>query len=118
MLEDAPTNIPPGDSWHSEWQRWFKRVCLRLAGWNQTKTATLTHDFGAIGAGGLLATTLTVMGVRQGDGVLVTPYSGLTGIIYYGEITANDTVRVCAQNVTSGSLNPISTTFRIIVFMQ
>jgi hypothetical protein len=117
VIEEAPTNEPVKDGWTNGWTRWFKLIQLSLSGWRGSKTTSLTHDFGAIGAGLIGSTTATVSGARAGDGVQITGAS-TTGIIYYGVVTANNTVTIYAQNVTSGSINPASTTFRIIVFMQ
>jgi phage head maturation protease len=117
-MTDAPTNEPVDKGWTRGWERWLQLVKLGLSGWRKSVTATLAHDFASIAAGALASTTLTVKGVRQGDGVDIHPYSATAGIVYYGIVTANDTVTIYAQNVTAGAVDPASTTFRVIAFQQ
>jgi hypothetical protein len=100
------------------WQNWFIQAWEALTGWKKTWNKTLTHDFATLIAEATDSATLTIKGARQGDGVQVTPYEATAGVVYYGVVTANDTVTIYAQNCKSVSVNPASTTFRVIVFQN
>lgn len=115
MMDEAPTNEQP---WTTGWILWLKKVSLRLGGWKKTQTATLTYDFALTASLNQWSTTLTVTGVRVGDPAIVTPETPTDGIIYQAVVTANDTVTLYAYNVSGASVNPTSTTFRVIVFQQ
>ena len=114
----APIRQPAGDSWAGEWISWFQNVfeCLR---WKKSFNYTFVIDFGSVSANSQsTASTVTIPGVRQGDAVDVTPFSDTSGIKYKALVTADDTVSVFACNFTAGSINPASTTFRIIVLQN
>ncbi len=123
-------NQPPlGEGWpvnnaglamlSTSWSNWIHQIWLGLSGWKKTFNATKTYDFGAVSANATLTGgTVTIVGVRTGDGVQVTPLAKTSGIIYDGVVTANDTVTLYANNITTGSINPASTIFRVIVFQN
>lgn len=118
MNNNAPIRQPAGDSWPSEWAAWFQNVfeCLR---WKKSFNYAFVIDFGAVAANSQsAASTVTITGVRQGDAVIVTPLADTVGIAYKAIVTGNDTVSVFACNFTAGSINPASTTFRIIVLQN
>lgn len=87
-------------------------------GWKKTYTASLTHDFGSINAQTQATQTVTVTGARSGDAVIVRPTTAVNGIILDGTVTAADTVTVRAVNYSSGSIDPASQEYRVIVIQQ
>jgi hypothetical protein len=100
------------------WASWFNQVVTALLGWKKTYTTTLTHDFGSINAQVQATQTVTVLGARTGDAVLVRPTTAVNGIILDGTVTASDTVTVRAVNYSSGAIDPASQVYRVIVFQQ
>jgi hypothetical protein len=120
-----PINNPPlrdlaGDDseWTSPWAVWFTQVLSAIFGWRKTYTATKTHDFGNIVAQSQDTTTVSVIGARSGDAVLVRPTTAVNGIILDGTVTALDTVTIRAVNYSSGAIDPASQVYRVIVFQQ
>lgn len=113
--------LPAGDasaSWTKPWGNWFTQVFLALQGWSRTYTATLTHDFGSISAQSQATQTVTVTGAQAGDAVIVRPTTAVNGIILDGTVTAANTVTVRAVNYSSGSIDPASQVYRVIVVQQ
>lgn len=115
-----PINSPPlRDGFGTpSWAGWFTQVMTALLGWKKTYTASLTHDFGSISAQSQATQTVTVTGARTGDAVLVRPTTAVNGIIMDGTVTAADTVTVRAVNYSSGSIDPGSQVYRVVVFQQ
>lgn len=124
MKIPAPISSGPTDGTQQqkvvpEWANWLFGVFHALAGWNTSLTASAVLDFGSINPQTQAGLPVTVKGARQGDAVLVTPYSDTGFIIYSGVVTAPDTVTIYAKSITSaGPVNPISMAFRIIVFQN
>lgn len=100
------------------WANWFTQAFLALLGWKQTFNVTKTIDFGSITAQNQASSTVAVTGARSGDAVSVTPSADTAGIVFSGVVTAKDTVTIYAKNFTAGSIDPASTTFRVIVFQN
>ena len=100
------------------WRSWFTQVFTAITGWKKTYTTTLTHDFGSINAQTQATQTVTVLGARLNDAVLVRPATAVNGIILDGTVTASDTVTVRAVNYSSGAIDPASQVYRVIVFQQ
>lgn len=101
------------------WSNWLTQVFLGLRAWNQAFTVTTIIDFGGIPAQSELASAgVTVKGVRVGDAVQVYPTTNVVGVIFTGQVTANDTVTVYAKNFNTGVINPASQQFRIIVLQN
>jgi hypothetical protein len=107
-------NVP----WPPPWASWFTQVWQAIFGWTKTYTATLTHDFGNITTLSETTQTVTVTGARSGDAVIVRPTTAVNGIIIDGTVTADDIVTVRALNYSSGSIDPASQDYRVIVFQQ
>jgi len=99
------------------WANWFTQVFLGLP-WTKGLNITATLDFGATGAQSQSALTATVTGARAGDAVQVTPLADVSGIVFTGVVTAKDTVTVYAKNLSSGSVNPPSQSYRILVLQN
>ena len=116
-LEALPVRNNKAD-WPISWATFFSQIFYALLGWKKTFTKTLTHDFGSINAQTEATQTVTITGVRSGDAVIVRPTTAVNGIILDGTVTANDTVTVRAVNYSSGSIDPASQTYRILVFQQ
>jgi hypothetical protein len=76
---------------------------------------TLAHDFGSISAGSSLTTTLTVTGAAVGDPVAVSIDQPNTDLVYTVWVSATNTVTIKASNYTGSAVDPVSTTFQVIV---
>lgn len=117
-----PINSPPlaeeVKNGSPAWAAWFTQVMTAIFGWKKTYTASKTYDFGSINAQTEATTTVTVTGARSGDAVLVRPTTAVNGIIVDGTVTANNTVTMRAANYSSGSIDPASQVYRVIVFQQ
>lgn len=115
-----PVNNPPlrEEFGSLGWQSWFTQAFTAILGWKKTYTGTKTHDFGSINAQSEGTTTATVIGARDGDAVVVRPTTAVNGIIVDGTVTARDTVTIRAVNYSSGSIDPGSQAYRVIVFQQ
>lgn len=100
------------------WSNWFVQVFQALSGWNKGITTTVILDFPNTSAQTQSTLTASVPGSRAGDAVIVQSASSLIGIIYTGDVTANDVVTIRACNFTSGAINPASQNFRIIVLQN
>lgn len=119
MRDNAPIRESIANGFTPEWVRWLQKITLGLSGWNRSLTQTAVINFAAVGANAeSTASTVTVTGARQGDAVQVQPLGYVGGIIYKGAVTADDTVSVYACNFTTASIDPASTTFRIIVLQN
>ena len=99
------------------WGNWLNQVFLCLP-WKQGFNVVEALDFGATGAQAQTAIAVTVPGARSGDAVQVTPAADVSGIVFTGVVTAKDTVTVYAKNFSSGSVNPASQNYRIIVLQN
>ena len=78
--------------------------------------ATATLDFPSVSAQSTQTLTATVTGAAVGDAVIVcTPAAPNAGIVFGGWVSAADTVSIRASNVTSGSIDPASATYKVIV---
>lgn len=103
--------------WPNVWSNWLGLLHKSISGWTETLTSSVTFDFGAISAGSELTTTLTIAGARTGDMVIVQ-CSQVNGLGVDGAVTSDDTVTIRRFNYSTGSVNPSSDTFRVIVFRQ
>lgn len=105
------------------WAGWFS-LAYRLLAWKRSFVVTTTIDFGSVAAQSQLAAIVTpsptqgLVGVRVGDAVQVTPTTDVSGIVFIGVVTANDTVTIYAKNYTAGAIDPASQVFRIIAFQN
>ena len=104
--------------WPRVWAMWFTEAWQALKGWRSTLYTTLVHDFGSINAQVQATQTVTVTGAVVGDAVLVRPTTAVNGIILDGTVTAVNTVTVRAVNYSSGSIDPGSQTYLVLVFQQ
>lgn len=100
------------------WLQFFRSVFYSVSGWTRTYTNTVTFDFGSINSQSQATTTATVAGARSGDAVIVRPTTAVNGIALDGTVTANNTVTIRAFNYSSGSIDPASQAYRILVFQQ
>ena len=63
--------------------------------------------------------TVTVTGAEVGDVAVASPRAALeAGLSLYAYVSAADTVTVVGVNATSGTVNPASNTFDVIVFKR
>ena len=104
--------------WPRPWGNWISALFGCIAGWKKTYTNSAIFNFGDILTLATATTTVTVTGARDGDAVHVSSGTPTTGIIIDGYVSASDTVTIRAQNFTAGTINPASSTFRVIVFQQ
>lgn len=105
------------------WASWFS-LAYRLLTWKRSFVVTTTLDFSSIAAQSQLSLSVTpvpalgLTGVRSGDAVQVTPTTDVSGVIFTGVVTANDTVTVYAKNFTASAIDPVSQVYRIIVLQN
>ena len=125
MISQAPLSQPIGaDILSQGWSAWFALVDRATAGIKLTLNATTTLDFGSIPANSELALTavpvpaLGLTGARAGDCVHVTPAANVSGVLFTGVVTANNTVTVYAKNFSTGAIDPASQSFRIVVIQN
>ena len=114
LRDDLPV-VGQRSIWTQTWSAWFNAVFRALGAWNISLTATLTHDFGSIGAQSQAAQTVTIDGARSGDAVIVRPTTAVNGIITDGTVTADNTVTVRAVNYSASPIDPGSQVYRVIV---
>jgi len=79
--------------------------------------ATATIDFASIPANTSADSTgITVTGAAVGDAVFVGVPSAIeAGLVVTGYVSAADTVKVRAANVTALAINPASGAFKVVV---
>jgi hypothetical protein len=80
-------------------------------------TATSTIDFPSISANTTSdSSSITVTGAAVGDAVMVgVPAAIESGLVVTAYVSAANTVKVRAANVTASPINPASGTFRVVV---
>lgn len=79
-------------------------------------TATAALDFPDTAAGVASDLTIAVTGAAVGDTVhLGLPAAPNTNFVFEAFVSASDVVKVRAHNVSSGSVNPASATYRVTV---
>ncbi|WP_353265806.1 hypothetical protein [Gemmatimonas sp.] len=80
-------------------------------------TATSTIDFTSISANTTADSSgITVTGAAVGDAVIVgVPATLAAGLVVTGYVSAADTVKVRAANVTGSAIDPASGSFRVVV---
>ena len=105
-------------SWPKTWGNFFSELWYAVRGWKKSYYATLTHDFGNIGAQSEATQTVTVTGARVNDLVIARPTTAVSGIFIDGTVTADNTVTVRAANFSAGAINPASQVYRVVVIQQ
>lgn len=105
-------------TWTKPWGNWFSQILAALVGWNVTYYAEATIDFGVINAQTQATSSVSIPGASVGDVVVVRPTTALNGIVIDGTVSAADTVEVRAVNYSSGSINPASQVYSVLVFQQ
>ena len=80
-------------------------------------TATSTIDFPSISANTTSdSPNITVTGAAVGNVVMVAPPAAIeSGLVITGYVSAANTVKVRAANVTASPINPASGSFRVVV---
>lgn len=80
-------------------------------------TATSTINFASIPANTTADSSgITVTGAAVGDAVFVgVPAAIESGIVVTGYVSAANTVKVRAANVTAGAVDPASGSFKVVV---
>lgn len=79
-------------------------------------SATAALDFGSIAAGASADLTITVTGAAVGDAVAIgLPAAPAAGIVFFGFVSATNTVTVRAMNITGSNVDPASATYRATV---
>ena len=96
------------------WSNWFTQVFIGLP-WDKGYTQAATLDFPNTLAQAQSGLTVTVAGVRVGDAVQVAPTADVSGIVFTGVVTANNTVTVYAKNFTSAAIDPLPQSFRLFI---
>ena len=83
------------------WTNWITQVFLCLP-WRNGFNVTATLNIGSAAAGAQASITT----------------SDVTGIVFTGVVTADNTVTVYAKNFTVGAIDPSSQVYRIIVLQN
>jgi hypothetical protein len=97
------------------WQDQVTRA-LRALGLGSLEMATVTIDFGSIGAQGQATSAQTVTGARAGATVIVNSVAAPTaGIVLDGYVSGADQVTIRASNITASPVDPASASFVIAV---
>lgn len=110
-----PLREVPLNTWTTGWTAFFTQL-FEAVGWVKGWSYTFTLDFPSVNANSQSpGQSVSITGVRQGDSVSITPYSETAGITYKGVVTSDDTITVYAINFTTGSVNPVSMQFRVVV---
>lgn len=80
-------------------------------------SGSATLDFSSISAQTGSELTITVTGAADGDDVLVSPPNASfnAGVVYKARVSSSNTVSVTAYNITTGSIDPASGTFKVTV---
>lgn len=100
----------------ASWQEEVNRA-IRNLGFVRAVSATVQNDFGSIPAHGQLSVLVTVEGARPGGAVLVSiTGSFVDGVTFDGRVTGDDEVRIRANNVTAGAIDPDNKNFAVMVF--
>lgn len=91
-----------------------------IAGSGLTVTSVLgasaTLNFGSIAAAASADLTITVTGANTNNAVaLGLPASPAAGIVFFGFVSAADTVTVRAMNITGSAVDPASATYSAVV---
>jgi len=107
----ATSVVSPG------WSNFFTALPTAIS-WTKGFNQTATIDFPNTLANAQSNATVTVIGARAGDAVQVSPLADVSGIIFTGVVTANDTVTVYAKNFTVAAINPASQIYRIVVLQN
>ncbi len=97
---------------------WQNQVltALRALKIDGIRTATVTIDFGSIGAQAQMTSAQTVVGARTGAAVFVTTVAAPTsGVVLDGYVSATDEVTVRASNLTANPVDPASANYVIAV---
>ena len=103
----------------SLWATWVNALWGAIAGWRQTLTGSVVIDCGSIAANTQSSSaTLTIQGAATTDLAIVQPSTQTSGLIFTAFVSAVNTVTIRACNFTAGSIDPPSTTFRVILFKQ
>jgi hypothetical protein len=79
-------------------------------------TATATLDFPSIAAVNVQDLTITVTGAAVGDAVFFSlPAAPNAGVVFNAWVSAANTVKIRATNVTAGAIDPASASYRVVV---
>ena len=107
-----PLSSPPGVSDSKNFralEAWMQNVFALLS-----KVGSVTTDVGSIVAGAIGSVTITVPGARADVGMTVQvglPSTVSTGLVPWGNVTADDTVTLYLYNRTGSPIDPSSATY-------
>ena len=80
-------------------------------------SASATLDFPSVAAQGQQELTVSVVGAKTGSPVAVSPPAALeSGLVVNGRVTADDVVTIRLLNITGVSIDPVSGSYRAVVF--
>jgi len=84
---------------------------------SESLSATAALDFPAINAAASADLTIAVPGAAVGDSVAIgLPAAPAAGLVFFGFVSAANTVTVRAMNITVAPVDAVSATFRATVF--
>lgn len=76
-------------------------------------------DFAIIPAQSAISLNVTILNAEVGMNVVITPDGALqAGLILSATVTANDTITVVMNNITTGSIDPVARYFKISVMLN
>ena len=79
-------------------------------------STTAVLDFPSTGAVSTSDLTVTLTNAAVGDAVYIgLPSAPSAGFVFFGFVSAANTVTVRAMNITAGALDPVSATYRVTV---
>ena len=117
MKINPPLQEEVGQGWTQGWRAFFTQL-FQAVGWLKSWSYRFELDFPTVSANSQEALTVEIMGVRQGDAVMVSPYEDVEGLIFKGVVTADDTVTVYAKNFSGPPVDPPLMFYRVTVLQN
>lgn len=107
-------NVNQSLTW-SKWLTWVGTALNNLIGL-RVFTASAVLDFSSIASLASEDLTITVANASINDSVSLGLPIPTAGIVFQAFVSAVDTVTIRATNITGGAVDPVSATYKIIVF--
>ncbi len=99
---------------------WQEQVisAIRNLGFVRAVSIQTTHNFPSVAAHGQQATTIALVGAREGGACLVSLGSTafISGLIFDGKVSTDDEVRLRVSNYSDAAIDPGNKAFSIVVF--
>lgn len=111
-LQESLSPLSPG------WSNWFSQATNAVQGWTKSYTAQSTLDFPSIPANSQQRLNTSAAPLKVGDIVHVTPLIDIAGVIFTGIVATDGVLTIIASNITTGAINPPSTSFRVVILQN